>query len=383
MMHKERRVAGGGVYPFHWTTVYDNGAPSTNGSGGDITVQPDYESIDYVNGGGYNPCDHLVWTAVHNTGQIAYRSSASSTSYVSPALGIEHWILGQLLAVSPPGHCSAVNLDTLSAEAFSSMRPTMSTGFSLTNFLFELRDVKKMFSLVNRHFGIGKNIASQYLNLNFGWLPFARDLKRYIKGINEFEQRFVEFHQRASVPQRKHFRRVFEEPESVVTMVPGQFQKKTPARSTTYTATLRYRYMLPEMMTEGEMYYRALLDTLGLNLSPDKIWAAIPFSFLGDWVVNVEQFLKRSEDDYLRPKLEIIAFQYSLKTETREIYSACMYPQYGNPFVVLEDHTFRQYTRSGCHIPAMNLSLDPLDDWNVYRVSLGAALLGSNFNTKR
>ena len=57
-----------------------------------------------------------------------------------------------------------------------------------------------------------------------------------------------------------------------------------------------------------------LLDSLGVNLNPQIVWNAIPFSFIVDWVAGVGKWLDNRKRFNLSPIVNVHNYCYSLKT---------------------------------------------------------------------
>jgi hypothetical protein len=80
-----------------------------------------------------------------------------------------------------------------------------------------------------------------------------------------------------------------------------------------FNATMAYSYSIPEAMKRN-IALRALLDSLGVNANPQIIWAAIPWSFVIDWVTGVGQWLSQFRIRNIEPTVNISWFQYSVKS---------------------------------------------------------------------
>lgn len=61
----------------------------------------------------------------------------------------------------------------------------------------------------------------------------------------------------------------------------------------------------------------ALGDALGVQANPVIIWNAIPWSFVVDWIVGVNQWLDRLSNENMAPKIRILRFLYSIKRKRR------------------------------------------------------------------
>jgi len=83
-----------------------------------------------------------------------------------------------------------------------------------------------------------------------------------------------------------------------------------------YTATMRFRYKLPDM-SQVSNQIKAWLDALGVRPNAAIVWNAIPFSFLVDWIVGVGDWLESLSTDNLEIPVTIEDFCHSVKYSTR------------------------------------------------------------------
>lgn len=254
----------------------------------------------------------------------------------------------------------------------------MTSGFSLTNFLLELRDVRKLFKLWERHQSLIKNAANGHLNYSFGWAPLLRDLKSMFRGMAEFDLRFAGFLDRSGLQQKRYYSASVE-PTSYDTPLtqaywsaPHKLKHEVRCSLRRFGAKLTYNYELPPLSMNA-MRTRALLDTLGLNLKPSQIWEAIPFSFVVDWFIKVGGFLQSIEEmDWLNPVLRVESMLYSLKEVGTDTCFIQPWYSNGNSIQVVASHTFSYYTR--WFGPVYNSKVELDGDLHPGRVLLGASL---------
>jgi hypothetical protein len=60
-----------------------------------------------------------------------------------------------------------------------------------------------------------------------------------------------------------------------------------------------------------------LLDQLGVNLNPQIIWNAIPWSFVVDWIANVGEYLSRFTLENMEPTINIMQYLWSVRRERK------------------------------------------------------------------
>jgi hypothetical protein len=84
-----------------------------------------------------------------------------------------------------------------------------------------------------------------------------------------------------------------------------------------FNATIRYSYTLSGWERNNALL-GGFLDGVGANLNPAIIWNAIPWTFVLDWVVNINNFLEQYKFRWLEPVCTIDDFCASI-TIDREI----------------------------------------------------------------
>lgn len=237
---------------------------------------------------------------------------------------------------------------------WDSIMPTMQTRANLFVFLAELRDVVRMFKLIPiKHLRVRSRLAkglkefSSYdkpvkdwrsalkygndlhLNYNFGWKPFLRDVINTFEGVSSFDGRLQKFVARQNMDlSRKRSTQPTTTPlNKTWTLYDPHWRAEiTGEVESRYSCFARYAYVIPQM-SEGELRWRSMLDTLGLRASPKNIWAIIPWSFVIDWFVNVSNALDTLDDGWVRPEISVSEAYFSWSWK----YSATLrlYPQSG------------------------------------------------------
>lgn len=252
----------------------------------------------------------------------------------------------------------------LDAEALNFMLPSLSSGFSFLNFLWELRDFRRLWSAIMERKNIlntlvagddlkGKSflrtagsqpvstLSKTYLNYSFAWRPFVQDIITMVKKLSSVEKELHGIWTRAGTPQTRHFKRqVFPAADDAPTFVWDSLVSQPISDFTApfeenslhlcsrsrwlepgvYHATMRYSYKVPGALDHSQRI-RGYLDAFGVRLDPSIIWNAIPFSFLLDWVVNVGGFLRRLSVDNLKLETVIEDFCSSWKSEIAVDYA--------------------------------------------------------------
>jgi hypothetical protein len=182
--------------------------------------------------------------------------------------------------------------------------------------------------------------AANFLNVSFGWQPFISDLVGIWQSLSHLERRLRWLKDNQGKLLTKHYRRkmvslygtlasdasasegIF---SHVTTKPPGFNAAHWSAANASYTRTERwvvppllhasmlYRYTMPDH-SELHAKVAAYLDVLGVKLDARIVWNAIPFSFLIDWVFDVNALLAPLSKSNLGIHCEVLDFCVSLKS---------------------------------------------------------------------
>lgn len=308
----------------------------------------------------FNNCMHVIDEIVNHA--YAYMTpNASLYSWFVP-----RWANGFLQNYGRAGYTAYVGpskygasadfsqWDATARRAWWAMQPRFEGEISMLNFLFELKDFKdiakfamkvdwRTFSKSVRNFRLGlrnwrrnvdkssypvlsmmlgtaskgsKAAAKLHLTNEFAIKPFIGDIKKIVSQAGSIVSEVQEqFQSKGLVPQTQHFS------ESVVskdTLVPGSnnymFWANGERIETLFTATLEYKYSYTMRSTDS-----AIMKYWGLDLTPEVIWEAIPFSFLVDYFVKVGDAIHYASLD---KNVSLLEYQYceSLLTKGQEGY---------------------------------------------------------------
>jgi len=328
-----------------------------------------------------------LWVGTTSTGDQTY-SCASEIIKRYDYAGADPVLTDGMLSFGVTADTSAI--DTGHYARWDKVKPTMATRASLGVFLWELRDLKRMFELLPKKHVQGVSnwrelltyVNSQHLNWNFGWKPFIKDVKHVFNGVSSFEDRLDRFVANQNRALRRRYRDLPVSGQKTLTTALAGGSAYTHNYKCDYTiaraSCFDFLYNVPPYGT-GELRWRAMLDTLGLNANPSTIWAVIPWSFVVDWFWNVGGFLKQYEDDWLNVWVNLIQASYS-RDISGTVEWAVKSPSAGGganlPGIRIN---FSQYTRS---LGAPNFS-GASDPFTADRIRLGASLLIGQFNPRR
>jgi len=264
-------------------------------------------------------------------------------------------------------------VDSMVSIALKRLIPTIKSDLSLVNSVIELKDfkslpslvpkVKKAASLVSallatfkrslisggswwrkrlaRQGGLtlrelSKTSSEAYLELQFNVLPLLSDISGIHTALTDLNKRINALVSQVGRPQRKHYRFSWVEHEDLFEVgADGYFvvpvgvgtpyttlYRLQPARRVTYKPTvfhaeIEYNIMFAQYQLVNARVL-SFLDAMGVNLNPQIIWNAIPWSFVVDWVVGVSSWLGQFKRLNMEPQINIRRFLWSI-TRQRQI----------------------------------------------------------------
>jgi hypothetical protein len=258
----------------------------------------------------------------------------------------------------PPG------LEALVQRGLNSTLPYIKAELSIVNSLIELKDFKslpesalrvirlleqKIFSLggvVNTGYYVARTLrdfiysavqtgSDAYLQAQFNIIPLLSDIRGIRTALSRLEKRINDLIAQQGRPQRKHFSFTFWEfrdmpdftaPTSLDTFpfpfVEGQvvMDRYTTTSPTTFHFEIEYNYNFTQYQEEHALLL-GLLDSLGVNLNPQIIWNAIPWSFVVDWVAKVGNYLNQFQVRNMEPVINIRRCLWSVTRERRIVVS--------------------------------------------------------------
>lgn len=187
------------------------------------------------------------------------------------------------------------------------------TDWSTTVFIKELIDVTQLFSLAAKSFT--EFVGNAYLSYRFGWIPFVQDIKTLNKLTTLIERRIKEF---SSLAQKGGLRRHvlldsysgefdsgpgFEFNTTWNLFIYGQYRTVTRTHvwgSVSWVPTTDWIIPL-DGLTAFNLACRQVLDSE--ELDPATVWQMIPFSWLVDYFVKVnDSFIASEHPPEIQPR---------------------------------------------------------------------------------
>lgn len=346
------QVNGGGT-TYSWNTppfTYAHQEIISNDRGADVFWKNCYHRT--INRG----CSPVNGTYTADT----YSSPSAFTRYYldQNAMGYAHVILvddvpytiatdlEDLSSVGVP--LNATEIEDLATLALRQMIPSVSQfsdGFSLANFIAEMRDIRTMFRLWSSASDILQNISGAVLNWELGWKPFLSDVEKIRTKIanissivgrwNEDAKNRVIYTRHANItkeapyyvsnfPANDEYGSVVELQDTSDIYYPslgGMGDHKVwSLRSVTREAKMIFHlYFIPKHLNFGDSFDKSVVyfDALGLGGGLSIPWEGIPFSFVVDYFLTVgnflESFTKTALGSASELRYDIVDFGYSYK----------------------------------------------------------------------
>jgi hypothetical protein len=209
-------------------------------------------------------------------------------------------------------------LDVLGTTGWARLKPGK-PGASVGQAIAELRDgtptipgsqilgLKRLAKKNRKRLEFHKNLGSEYLNIQFGWLPFLNDLREMYHTWNTLDQKLAQLKRDNGKPVRRRGKvsstsntTLYEESSNTYMYpiltneyyVPGSPGHRTVMRTETDSSwfSARFRYWIPDIGT-SQWTRRAKAALFGLNPSPSLLWEVLPWSWLIDWFSNTGDVL--------------------------------------------------------------------------------------------
>ena len=212
------------------------------------------------------------------------------------------------------------DMDAFNARAYEAMLPSLEADVSLTNFLLELADLKQLLRLFRPSSDLSKKISEGHLTWNFGIKPLISDVAEIYNSLSNYEKRLRDFLDRRGKPQKRYYSESTDEGDDTIAWSMSTYGQMSGYRlkyKLRKTATMSYTYQTQDIVSRLDKL-QALRGMLGLKLTPSVIWEAIPYSFLVDYVINVQQWLRSLENDVIEPTVEITDYSISTKLSFSE-----------------------------------------------------------------
>jgi hypothetical protein len=227
----------------------------------------------------------------------------------------DNQIQGSIRVVGPTVSIPHLALPAPSTEATQNARGTTALAlteptrpaFDLSVFLGELLREgipNAPGSTIREKTSYAQKAGSEYLNVEFGWLPLVNGIRDFAKTVDESDRILRDYQERANtIVQRSYewpltettryddFSLASMEPPVALMQGVGLMRQRSWRKS---WFEVEYRYFLPTGSSRSDKFRRFgsyARKLLGVDLSPEVLWNLAPWSWAADWVSNTGDVL--------------------------------------------------------------------------------------------
>ncbi|DAD51258.1 maturation protein [ssRNA phage Gerhypos.4_20] len=224
--------------------------------------------------------------------------------------------VGSIQAADPPfgyvGGDTWTPIDSgMGSLAYNRMKPTKPNMQAL-NAIYELKDLPGMLRqrFLNTKAPL-KSMSNYYLALKFGWGPLLSDIRNFVLTHINAQKRLEQLLRDNGRPVRRKV--ILSDTSTTGAATTGtSFPAILPTFVTQYYtaapvylqrltdsdrvwATARFRYWLPEGPRDVNWTTAMKAKIFGLQPTPSAVYRALPWTWLGDWFLNVGNMLENME----------------------------------------------------------------------------------------
>lgn len=299
-----------------------------------------------------------------------------------------HVVLGTYFAPQAPSDASSDEVDEeFRKRAWAELLPQLNDGFGLLNFLWELPEVlilaksawnlgTYLRKLFGEHPEIMKPLSEWTLTYQFGIKPLVMDIVDLGEKLADLDKLIQDFIDDGKKPNSYHYREDSGVSESLEASTGTDLKYLGTRVIKCATLKCTYEYQL-------EPGLGPYLRLLGLRITPEHIWNAIPFSFVIDWVLRVADYLRQLDVDP-GVRVNIIDYCDSIKTTSYRKVMRNPSPTYsGNECTLIGKagdvwlwEKTRYHRTPG--LPNTGVALPAMDSLSLRELVLGGALLIAN-----
>jgi hypothetical protein len=192
---------------------------------------------------------------------------------------------------------------------------------------FRLLGLGKFFVEARAKTGFFKGLGQDYLNVEFGWKPFLKDLQEAVKATRGLHRDLEQLRRdngktvrrRASLPGESTSSATLVSSTLWPPLTSGCYAVGSSKKSVVITDNRQhwfsaaFRYYIPDIGS-SRWTTRATAALYGLNPTPSLLWEVLPWSWLIDWAVPVGDILSNISGN----AAENLAAKYAYAMTSRE-----------------------------------------------------------------
>lgn len=301
------------------------------------------ERIAYDKGGAYfKNCLHTIECRSSRTANrigSTYSTSCPPGDITLMVLPVSRWPFliddylphANLEGDPEPPRTLSVDLGQALSRGHHQMYPRiedLTGGLNLINFLFELRDLKMMFKIWRKSHGVLKNMSAGVLNLNYAWKPFIRDVRTITQSLIRLSESLDRWNEAAKAGK------IYTRHADMTDCWTDQSEDLSYSTDDVNSGCNRHIEYCKKYSEEAKVYVHlaykpnrislsnhdkcmAYLDAIGAGDPLSIIWEAIPFSFVVDYFISVQDFVAQFDHDFFVYPISYVDFGYSIKSTQR------------------------------------------------------------------
>lgn len=213
-------------------------------------------------------------------------------------------------------------LDAFGTRAIAAVAPT-NPSVNMANFLGEMKDLPtipriKEWRTIAHNFrkgyaskrAISQKAASEWLNQQFGWIPFVSELYKFGLTVKNAEKIMQQFDRDSGRPVRRRYSlpststtNVINQPDSYgnpvmvtpICLSPGKVTWSITITTKRWFSGCFTYYVPPSGVggwSETRRARQLAAKLFGLRVTPDLVWSLAPWSWAVDWVSNTGSVIK-------------------------------------------------------------------------------------------
>lgn len=268
------------------------------GNAGTITYENDFAKMNY--------CHHEYDKYTYH-GEVPFKFLRVGTANWK-GVPIDAQVFAGSASYNPMKPTSlpeTVVTEEMRKRAWAKIQPELNTGFSMANFLWEIKEIPQLIRQAGKLISAfrnmeallggvrnldGKTPAQIQLTYAYAISPLISDFSSIYDDLLNTEKRVNEFIAKGRKIEPYHYREKLSDTDEEVggtNWGECRCNKKVHYYA---TAWISYSYRKPSV-------FDGFRRVMGLRLTPEAIWNSIPYSFLIDYLVNISDCLRQLDKD--------------------------------------------------------------------------------------
>lgn len=236
------------------------------------------------------------------------------------------------------------SLLAMGEKGWRKFKPTARNG-SLGQAILELKDLPEMLQqsnvakqLAGKHKDLLRLPASQFLNVEFGWLPFLNDVRDFVRNSVNAQKRIDQLardngktvRRSGTISTTNSTQSLLERRYAAETGLDTYFYREVPyvrtdlsiGQRSWFAGAFRYYIQKPTAGALGDFLLATHVNAIlyGTDLSPSLLWEITPWSWLADWWSSagdsIANFFEDSADNLVGEYAYVMCNSFQRMTQT-------------------------------------------------------------------